>query len=175
MANPQIKIATSKGDMIVELFEDKVPNTVANIISLAESGFYQDMGFHRILKGFMAQGGCPNTKEGASGAPGTGGPGYTIAEEFHPDLKHYARGIFAMAKTAAPNSTGCQFFILFKDAAFLDNGYSVFGQVVEGLEVIDSLEEVGHASDGLPPKEDIRFSIEVISKNDDSDYTVVKA
>jgi len=174
MANPTIKIATSKGDMIVELFEDKVPNTVANIITLAESGFYTDMGFHRILKGFMAQGGCPNTKKGATGHPGTGGPGYTIAEEFHPELRHNARGILSMAKTAAPNSTGGQFFILFKDAAFLDDGYSVFGQVIEGLEVIDELEAVGQNSDGLPPKEDIRFSIEVVSKND-TDYVVVKA
>ena len=79
-----------------------------------------------------------------------------------------------MAKTAAPNSTGCQFFILFDNAAFLDNGYSVFGKVVEGLEVIDALEAVGHERDGLPPKEEIRFSIEVISKND-HDYTVAKA
>lgn len=174
MENPKVKIATSKGDMIVELYEDKVPNTVANIISLAESGFYKDMAFHRILKGFMAQGGCPNTKPGEGGMPGTGGPGYTIAEEFHPELKHNERGILSMAKTAAPNSTGCQFFILFANAAFLDNGYSVFGKVIEGLEVIDALEEVGHNQDGLPPKEEIRFSIEVVSKND-HEYTVAKA
>ena len=174
MENPKVRIATSKGDMIVELYEDKVPNTVANIITLAESGFYKDMAFHRILKGFMAQGGCPNTKPGESGMPGTGGPGYTIAEEFHPELKHNERGILSMAKTAAPNSTGCQFFILFANAAFLDNGYSVFGKVVEGLHVIDELEAVGHERDGLPPKEEIRFSIEVISKND-HEYTVKKA
>jgi peptidyl-prolyl cis-trans isomerase B (cyclophilin B) len=174
MENPKIKIATSKGDMTVELYEDKVPNTVANIITLAESGFYKDMGFHRILKGFMAQGGCPNTKPDVDGMPGTGGPGYTIAEEFDASLKHNARGILSMAKTAAPNSTGCQFFILFGESAFLDNGYSVFGKVIEGLEVIDELEAVGHERDGLPPKEDIRFSIEVISKND-HDYVVKKA
>ena len=124
MENPKVRIATSKGDMIVELYEDKVPNTVANIITLAESGFYKDMAFHRILKGFMAQGGCPNTKPGEGGMPGTGGPGYTIAEEFHPELKHSERGILSMAKTAAPNSTGCQFFILFANAAFLDLDHS---------------------------------------------------
>ncbi|NQZ57432.1 MAG: peptidylprolyl isomerase [Lentisphaeraceae bacterium] len=174
MENPTIKFVTTKGDMIVELYEDKVPNTVANIISLAESGYYTDMSFHRILKDFMAQGGCPNTKTGETGSPGTGGPGYNIAEEFHPELKHNERGILSMAKTSAPNSTGSQFFILFKDAAFLDNGYSVFGKVIEGLEVIDALEEASSPRDGMPPTETIRFSIEVVSKND-TDYTVTKA
>lgn len=174
MENPKIKIATNQGDMIVELYEDKVPNTVANIISLAESGYYQDMAFHRILKGFMAQGGCPNTKPDGDGMPGTGGPGYTIAEEFHPQLRHNDRGVLSMAKTSMPNSTGSQFFILFKDADFLDDGYSVFGKVVEGLEVIDTLEAAGQERDGLPPKEEIRFSIEVVSKND-HDYAVTKA
>jgi len=174
MENPKVKIATNKGDMIVELYEDKVPNTVANIISLAESGYYSDMAFHRILKGFMAQGGCPNTKPDGSGMPGTGGPGYTIAEEFHPSLRHNERGILSMAKTSMPNSTGSQFFILFKDADFLDDGYSVFGKVIEGLEVIDALESAGQQRDGLPPTEEIRFSIEVVSRND-HDYTVEKA
>jgi peptidyl-prolyl cis-trans isomerase B (cyclophilin B) len=173
MENPKVRIATTKGDMIVELFEDKVPNTVANIISLAESGFYKDMAFHRIIKGFMAQGGCPNTKPDGKGQPGTGGPGYTISEEFHPTLKHNARGILSMAKTSMPNSTGCQFFMLFGAAPYLDNGYSVFGQVTEGLAVLDELEAVGHDRDGLPPKESVRFSIEVISKNG-HDYTVKK-
>ena len=127
--------------MVAELYEDRAPNSVANIISLAESGFYQGLKFHRILKGFMAQGGCPNTKEGESGTPGTGGPGYTIAEEFHPTLRHNERGILSMAKTNAPNSTGSQFFMLFKDAAFLDDGYSVFGKVIEGLDVLDSIRQ----------------------------------
>jgi len=174
MENPKIKIATSKGDMVAELFEEHAPNTVANIITLAESGYYTDMGFHRILKGFMAQGGCPNTKPGESGQPGTGGPGYTIAEEFHPSLRHNERGILSMAKTSMPNSTGGQFFILFKDAAFLDDGYSVFGKIVEGLDVLDALEDAGSPRDPIPPSEDIRFSIEVISKND-HEYVVKKA
>ncbi|MCM8529214.1 MAG: peptidylprolyl isomerase [Lentisphaeraceae bacterium] len=174
MENPKVKIATNKGDMIVELYEDRAPNTVANIISLAESGYYADMAFHRILKGFMAQGGCPNTKPGESGTPGTGGPGYTIAEEFDPSLRHNERGILSMAKTSMPNSTGSQFFILFKEASFLDDGYSVFGKVVEGLEVVDALEAAGQERDGLPPTEEIRFSIEVVSKND-HEYTVKKA
>lgn len=173
MENPRVKIATSKGDMVAELYEDKAPNTVANIITLAESGYYTDLGFHRILKGFMAQGGCPHTKTGAEGTPGTGGPGYTISEEFHPTLRHDERGILSMAKTNAPNSTGAQFFLLFKDASFLDDGYSVFGKVIEGLDVLDAIEAAGVASDPQPPSEDIRFSIEVISKND-HEYTVKK-
>lgn len=174
MENPKIKMSTNKGDMIIELYEDKVPNTVASIISLADSGYYSDMAFHRILKGFMAQGGCPNTKKGESGTPGTGGPGYTIAEEFDKSLRHNERGILSMAKTSMPNSTGSQFFILFKDAAFLDDGYTVFGKIIEGLEVVDALEAAGQERDGLPPTEDIRFSIEVVSKND-HEYTVKKA
>ena len=173
MENPKIKIATSKGDMIAELYEDRAPNTVANIITLAESGYYTDMGFHRILKGFMAQGGCPHTKPGADGHPGTGGPGYTISEEFHPTLRHNERGILSMAKTSAPNSTGGQFFILFRDYAPLDDGYSVFGKIVEGLDVLDALEAAGAHSDPHPPTEDIRFSISVVSKNP-HEYTVEK-
>ncbi|NLF94486.1 MAG: peptidylprolyl isomerase, partial [Oligosphaeraceae bacterium] len=93
--NPVIRIATSKGDIIVELFEDEVPNTVANMVSLAEQGFYQGMSFHRIINGFMAQAGCPNSKRGATGIPGTGGPGYRFADEFSPRLKHNKRGILS--------------------------------------------------------------------------------
>jgi cyclophilin family peptidyl-prolyl cis-trans isomerase len=108
-ANPVIKITTSKGNMLVELYEDKVPNTVANMIELADKGFYKGMSFHRIIPGFMAQGGCPNSKKGAAGMPGTGGPGYTFADEFDPSLKHTGRGILSMAN-AGPNTNGSQFF-----------------------------------------------------------------
>ena len=103
MQNPIVKISTSMGDITVELFEDKVPNTVANVIELAEAGFYKGMQFHRIISGFMAQGGCPNTKPGASGRPGTGGPGYTIDNEIVSSLRHNSRGILSMAN-AGPNT-----------------------------------------------------------------------
>jgi cyclophilin family peptidyl-prolyl cis-trans isomerase len=173
MSNPRVKIITDKGTMIAELFEDKAPNTVANMIELAESEFYNDLRFHRILKGFMAQGGCPNTKKDAeSGSPGTGGPGYTFDNEHHPEAKHDTRGILSMAN-AGPNTNGSQFFVCFGATPFLDGGYSVFGQVVEGLEVIDALEAVGSAQDPIPPSEKVYFSIEVESKGD-KDYKVNK-
>ena len=173
MENPKIKFSTNKGDMIAELYEEQAPNTVANIITLAESGYYSDMGFHRILKGFMAQGGCPNTKKGEeSGRAGTGGPGYQFNNESHPEAKHDARGILSMAN-AGPNTNGSQFFVCFKSVPFLDGGYTVFGKVVEGLDVIDALEDAGSAQDPIPPSEKIYFSIEVESKGD-KDYKVVK-
>ena len=173
MANPRVKIITDKGTMVAELYEDKAPNTVANMISLAESGHYKDLLFHRILQGFMAQGGCPHTRKGQeSGSPGTGGPGYTFDNEIHPELKHDARGILSMAN-AGPNTNGSQFFLCFAPAAFLDGGYSIFGKIVEGLEVIDALEAASSSRDGLPPTEKIYFNIEVESKGD-HEYAVNK-
>lgn len=168
--NPVIKIMTSKGDMLVELFEDDAPNTVANIISLAEQGFYKGMGFHRVIKGFMAQGGCPNTKRGASGTPGTGGPGYTFDNEVSSKLKHL-RGTLSMAN-AGPNTNGSQFFICFKPQSFLDGKYSVFGKVIEGLDVLDKIEGIASVGEGRP-KEDVRFNIEVVSKRN-HEYVVKK-
>ena len=173
MANPRVKIITDKGTMIAELFEDKAPNSTANIIELAESGFYKDIKFHRIIKGFMAQGGCPNTRKGQeSGSPGTGGPGYTFAQEIHPDLVHDSRGILSMAN-AGPGTNGSQFFLCFGETSFLNGGYNVFGKVIEGLDVLDAIEAAGAQSDPQPPKENIFFSIEVESKND-HEYKVVK-
>lgn len=169
-ANPVIRVATSKGDMLVELYEDEVPNTVANIIALAESGFYKGMAFHRIINGFMAQGGCPNSKRGAAGQPGTGGPGYRFADEIAPGLKHTARGILSMAN-AGPNTNGSQFFICFGPTPHLDGRHAVFGKVTSGLEVLDKLEAIGTQSGR--PQEEVRFNIEVVSKRD-HDYVVKK-
>ncbi|MGI6356649.1 MAG: peptidylprolyl isomerase [Lentisphaeria bacterium] len=168
--NPVIRIATSKGDMLVELYEDEAPNTVANIITLAESGFYKGMAFHRIINGFMAQGGCPNSKRGATGQPGTGGPGYRFADEFAPNLKHTGRGILSMAN-AGPGTNGSQFFICFGPTPHLDGRHSVFGKVTSGMEVLDKLEAVGTQSG--QPREEIRFNIEVVSKRNHV-YTVKK-
>lgn len=168
--NPVIRIATSKGDMLVELYEDDVPNTVANMITLAESGFYKGMSFHRVISGFMAQGGCPHSKRDAQGRPGTGGPGYSFADEFSPKLRHTGRGILSMANSG-PNSNGSQFFICFTATPHLDNRHAVFGKVIEGLEVLDRLEKIG--SDSGTPKEDVRFNIEVVSKRG-HEYSVKK-
>ena len=163
MQNPIIKFVTSKGDITAELFEDKVPNTVANIITLAESGYYKGMTFHRIIEGFMAQGGCPHSKPGSSGRAGTGGPGYEIKDEFHPSLKHTGPGILSMAN-AGPNTGGSQFFICFKSTPWLDGKHAVFGKVTDGLDVVKKLEAVGTRSG--QPKEQITFNIEVVRKND---------
>jgi len=168
--NPVVRISTGKGDMLVELYEDKVPNTVANMISLAESGFYKGMGFHRIIPGFMAQGGCPNSKKGATGMPGTGGPGYTFADEFNDTLKHTGRGILSMANAGA-NTNGSQFFLCFEATPHLDGKHSVFGKVVAGLPVLDRLEKVGSPSGET--KEEVRFNIEVVLKQEHP-YTVKK-
>lgn len=168
--NPVIKISTSKGDMLCELFEDKVPNTVANMVELAEKGFYKGMSFHRIIPDFMAQGGCPFSKQGAHGTPGTGDPGYRFADEFNPDLKHDGRGILSMANSG-PDTNGSQFFICFEAAPHLNGKHSVFGKVIAGKKVLDALEKVGTPSG--KPRETVRFNIEVVLKQDHP-YTVKK-
>ena len=164
--HPVVKITTSKGVMIAELYEDKAPNTVANFVSLADSGFYKNLHFHRIIKGFMAQGGCPHSSvdKPSRSRPGTGGPGYTFNNEIHPQLRHSERGVLSMANSG-PHTNGSQFFILFKSSGFLDGSYNVFGKVIEGLDVLDKIEAIGAARDGIPLKEAITFSIEVIQKN----------
>ena len=167
--NPVIKIMTTKGDILVELFEDDAPNTVANMISLVESGFYKGMAFHRVINGFMAQGGCPNSKRGATGTPGTGGPGYTFDNEISAKLKHQ-RGSLSMAN-AGPNTNGSQFFLCFRPQPHLDGRHTVFGKVTAGLDVLDKLEAIG-SRDGKP-KEEVRFNIEVVSKRN-HDYVVKK-
>jgi len=161
--NPVIRFKTDKGDITAELFEDKVPKTIGNIISLAESGFYSGMTFHRIITGFMAQGGCPNSKAGASGIAGTGGPGYKTPDEFRPELKHNAPGILSMANSG-PNTNGSQFFLCFKATPWLDGKHTVFGRVTDGLDVLKKLEAVGFGEGA--PTEKVGFDIEVVSKQD---------
>ncbi len=119
---------TEKGDIIVELFDDKAPATVNNFIFLAREGFYNNTTFHRVLQNFMAQGGDPT-------GTGRGGPGYRFPDEFHPDLKHDKPGILSMAN-AGPNTNGSQFFITHVPTPHLDNHHAVFGQVVQGLDIL---------------------------------------
>jgi len=171
-ANPVVKVDTSQGVLLVELFEDKVPNTVANMVELSENGFYKGMSFHRVIRGFMAQGGCPNSKAGAAGRPGTGGPGYNFADEFHPELRHDGRGILSMAN-AGPGTNGSQFFLCFSPQPGLNNRHSVFGKVVAGFDALDRIESLGMASDPGTPRETIRFNIEVVLKQD-HEYHVKK-
>lgn len=159
--NPIVQITTSKGNITVELYEDKVPNTAANFVELAEKNFFQGMSFHRIIPGFMAQGGCPNSKPGARGMPGTGNPGYRFADEFHASLKHDKPGVLSMANSG-PNSNGSQFFLCFTATPWLDGKHAVFGQVKEGLEVLKKLEAVGSQSGRT--SETVTFDVTVISK-----------
>jgi len=126
------KMETSTGTMMVQLFEEQVPNTVANFAHLASSGFYNGLKFHRVIADFMVQGGCPKGN-------GTGGPGWNIADEFVPDLKHDREGVLSMAN-AGPNTNGSQFFITLAPTPWLDGKHTVFGRVVKGLDV---LKEIG--------------------------------
>ena len=131
MANPVAVIQTNLGTMKVELFEDKAPITAGNFIKLAKEGFYDGIIFHRVIKDFMIQGGDPK-------GTGTGGPGYTIEDEFAPGLAHDKKGILSMANSG-PNSGGSQFFITLVPTPWLDGKHAIFGQIIEGEDVLDSI------------------------------------
>lgn len=141
---------TNKGVIKIELFEDRMPITAGNFIKLAEEGFYNGTKFHRVIDGFMIQGGDPNSKSDNTASYGTGGPGYTIQDEFVEDpVLSNVRGTIAMANTGQPNSGGSQFFINLVDNTALDwnkepftSKHPVFGRVVEGLDVIDTIARI---------------------------------
>ncbi len=139
---PQAVIKTSRGEIVVELFENQAPNTVANFVKLAESGFYNGTKFHRVIPNFMAQGGDPNSKDGATGVPGQGDPGYCIPDEVGRDdeRKHFT-GTLAMAKTAAPNTGGCQFYITVTPTPHLNGIHTVFGRTLNGLDIVRGLKQ----------------------------------
>ena len=131
-------ITTSLGVLVVEFYPDVAPHHVANFKKLAQSGFYDGTAFHRVIPGFMIQGGDPNTKDDTKKDTwGQGGPGYTIDAEFN--AKHHARGILSMARTSDPNSAGSQFFICHADAGSLDGQYTVFGNLIKGFDVLDKI------------------------------------
>ena len=127
------KFVTDHGDIIVELFADKVPNTVNNFVFLAREGFYDNTIFHRVIKDFMVQGGDPT-------GTGMGGPGYSFKDEFVPSLRHSKPGILSMAN-AGPNTNGSQFFITHVSTPWLDNHHTIFGEVIEGMDVVNSIPE----------------------------------
>lgn len=133
-------LKTSYGDMTIKFWPDVAPKTVENFKKLAREGFYNGTAFHRIIKGFMIQGGCPNTKSGESGMPGTGGPGYQIKAEFN--AKSHVRGVISMARSQHPDSAGSQFFICHGDARFLDKQYTAFGELVAGDDVLERIATV---------------------------------
>jgi cyclophilin family peptidyl-prolyl cis-trans isomerase len=157
---PRVKLSTNKGDIVLELFEDQAPGTVGNFVSLVQKGFYDGLTFHRVLPGFMAQGGCP---EGT----GSGGPGYTIYDEFDkPEARKHFRGSLSMAKTGAPNSGGSQFFITYRPTPHLNGKHTVFGRVIEGMEVAKQLQPRDPSAAGEKPEPDKIIKAEVLRKRD---------
>lgn len=162
----ELPIATIKvknfGTIKAELYPDKAPNTVNNFISLANSGFYDGLIFHRVIKGFMNQGGDPN-------GIGTGGPGYSIKGEFSSngytknDLKHTA-GVLSMARASNPDSAGSQFFIMAEDASYLDGDYAAFGKVTEGMDVVEAINSVETDQNDKPLEDVVIESITVDTK-----------
>ena len=154
MSNPIFTITMADGKVMKgELYPDKAPNTVNNFISLANKGFYDGLIFHRVIPGFMIQGGCPNGN-------GMGGPGYEINGEFSAngfrqnDLKH-TLGVLSMARTMAPNSAGSQFFIMVAPAPHLDGQYAAFGQVTEGTDIAVDISRVPRNMMNDKPKKDV--------------------
>ena len=137
MSNEIAVIETSLGNIEFELLEDVAPGHVKNFKDLASSGFYNGTTFHRVIPGFMVQGGDPNTKSDDRSSHGMGGPGHTIKAEFN-DEPH-VRGIVSMARSQDPDSAGSQFFVVVKDSDFLDGQYTAFGRVVSGIDVADKI------------------------------------
>jgi peptidyl-prolyl cis-trans isomerase A (cyclophilin A) len=149
---PRATIHTTKGDIVAEIDLEMVPITAQNFLNLSQSGFYAGTKFHRISKGFVIQGGDPNTKSTDTSKWGYGGPGYTIPDEFHPALRHNASGVLSMA-TSGPDTGGSQFFITLRAAPELDDRHSVFGHVLSGMDVVQAIEAgaiVGGSNDGRP-------------------------
>ena len=157
--NPEITITMENGDQIrAELYPEIAPNTVKNFISLVKKGFYDGLIFHRVIEGFMIQGGCPQ-------GTGMGGPGHSIKGEFSQngfknDLKH-TEGVLSMARSMMPNSAGSQFFIMHKSAPHLDGAYAAFGKVVEGMDIVNKIAETRTDYSDRPLKEQKIKSITV--------------
>lgn len=159
MANPIVTMTMTNGDVMkFELYPDIAPNTVKNFISLIQKGFYDGLIFHRIIEGFMIQGGCP---EGT----GMGGPGYSIKGEFamngfENNLKHEP-GVLSMARSRMPNSAGSQFFIMHKTSPHLDGSYAAFGKITEGLDIVDKLATVPTNFNDRPLEDQVIKSVTV--------------
>ncbi|MEF9939072.1 MAG: peptidylprolyl isomerase [Clostridium sp.] len=151
MQNPVVTIEMENGDIMkAELYPEIAPNTVNNFISLIKKGFYDGLIFHRVIKGFMLQGGCPDGN-------GMGGPGYSVKGEFSQNgfanpLQH-EEGVLSMARAMAPNSAGSQFFIMHKNSPHLDGSYAAFGKIIEGMDIVNKIAEVRVDRGDKPMKE----------------------
>jgi len=161
MAETRAIIETKFGNIEIRFFPDVAPNHVNSFIELAKKGFYDGTTFHRIIPGFMIQGGDPNSKDPDRSRHGMGGPGYTIKAEFN--QKPHKRGTLSMARAADPDSAGSQFFICVADAPFLDRQYTVFGEVVSGMEVADKI--VNQPKDKRDnPLERVEMKVKIVEK-----------
>lgn len=147
----QIRITTAKGDIVFKLFDDTAPNTVSNFISLASGGYYNGLIFHRVIEGFMIQGGDPT-------GTGSGGPGYKFPDELK-DSRTYVRGTVAMANSG-PNTNGSQFFIMHADYP-LPHSYSIFGQVIEGMDVVDAIATTPTGAQDRPKEDQAMTTVSV--------------
>ena len=149
-------VVTEKGRIRIRLFAEEAPETVNNFVFLAREGYFDGTTFHRVIEGFMAQGGDPT-------GTGTGGPGYRIPDEFHPDLRHDKPGILSMAN-AGPNTGGSQFFITHVATPWLDDRHAVFGEVVEGMDAVNALRERDPQRDREPGDRIERVEIEEVPR-----------
>jgi|TARA_B110000881_G_scaffold54884_1_gene46758 cyclophilin family peptidyl-prolyl cis-trans isomerase len=154
-------IETTLGDIELELQNDIAPGHVKNFKDLAEKGFYDGTTFHRVIPGFMIQGGDPNTKSDDRSTHGMGGPGYTIKAEF--SSTPHTRGVLSMARSQDPDSAGSQFFVVVKDSSFLDNQYTAFGRVTKGMEVVDKIVSVPRDSKDNPDEKVEIKSVKMIN------------
>ena len=162
LSGVQVRLETTAGNMMVEFLTEVAPRHAENFVKLAKDGFYDGTRFHRVIPGFMIQGGDPNTKKDDERMWGTGGPGWSVDAEFN-DV-HHERGILSMARSQDPNSAGSQFFVCHGEAGFLDGQYTAFGQLLDGFEVLD---EIANAptlpgGEGSRPKEPVTVTKAVV-------------
>ena len=157
-----VELQTTAGTIRLELDDAKAPITVANFLEYVKAGHYDGTIFHRVIKGFMIQGGCPNSKVGARGAPGTGGPGYMVKAEFN--NRAHVKGVLSMARSSDPDSAGSQFFVCHGDASFLNNKYTAFGKLVAGEEVLNKIAAIRCVGmEGSTPTERVEIiSVELV-------------
>jgi len=155
-----VNIETNFGKILFKLLPELAPETVRNFEKLAKEGFYDETLFHRVIPGFMIQGGDPNTKTDNKGSWGTGGPGYNLKAEF--SSRSHLRGIVSMARSQDPDSAGSQFFIVTADSTFLDRQYTVFGEVTEGMDVADKIVNLERDGNDCPLEKVQMFHLTVV-------------
>jgi peptidyl-prolyl cis-trans isomerase A (cyclophilin A) len=153
MGNKIVQFNTNMGNFKIELFNEKTPITVGNFIKLVDQGFYNGLIFHRVIPNFMIQSGCPH-------GTGFGGPEYTISDEIHPNLKH-EKGVISMANSGKPNTGGSQFFITVAQTYWLDGKHTIFGKVIDGMQVIEEISKVNRNRKDKPLKDVIINNVSI--------------